>query len=132
MSQRKRPNSLNRVQIFLLLKMGLQGYQKIRNFMEISKNKTYLSDKMHLKEDIYKKLNFSPKKWQSPKIMRFLSITLFRRIFHKSTYDFRNPRKITDFLIPMKVYFEQNFFLTLLRGFCHFFEDKNRHYYANS
>ncbi len=24
------------------------------------------------------------------------------------------------------------FFLTLLRGFCHFFEDKIRHYYANS
>ena len=100
--------------------------------MEISKNKTLLCDKMHLKEDIYKKLNFSPKKWQSPKIMRLLSITLFRRIFHKSTYDFRNPHKITDFLIPINAYFEKKIFLTLLSVFCHFFEDKNRHYYANS
>ncbi len=86
---------------------------------------------MHLKEDIYKKLIFSPKKWQSPKILRFLSITVFRRIFHKYTYDFRNPRKITDFLYPWRPILSK-FFLTLLRGFCHFFEDKNRHYYANS
>ena len=95
--------------------------------MEISKNKTQLSDKRHLKVDIYKKLNFSPKKWENPKIMRFLSITLFRNFFHKSTYDFRNPHKIRDFLYPWS-----KICLTLLRGLCHFFEDKNRHYYANS
>ena len=71
---------------------------------------------MHLKEDIYKK-QFFTKKGQSPKIMRFLSITLFRRIFHKSTYDFRNPHKITDLLIPMKAYFEQKKFLTLRGDF---------------
>ncbi len=35
-----------------LLKMGLYGYQKGRNFKEISKNKTQLMDKMHLKKVI--------------------------------------------------------------------------------
>ena len=83
---------------------------------------------MQLKEDIYKKMNFSPK--QSPKIMRFLSITLFRRIFHKSTYDFRTPHKITDFFIPMKAYFEPKK-IHPIKGILSFFEDKNRHYYAN-
>ena len=53
----------------------------------------------------------------------FFSITLFRRFFHKSTYDFRNPHKFTDFLIPMKAYFEQKN-VTLLRGFCHFLKTK--------
>ncbi len=67
---------------------------------------------MHLKEDIYKKLKFSPKKWQSPKIMRFLSITLFWRFFHKSMYVFRNHHKI--YLIPIKTYFEQKSLWTLL------------------
>ena len=51
--------------------MGLRGYQKILNFMEVSKNKTLLSDKMHLKEDIYKKLNFSPKKMAESKNYAF-------------------------------------------------------------
>ena len=88
---------------------------------------------MHLKEDIYKKLIFSPKTWQSPKFLRFLSITLFRRIFHNSTYDFRNPHKITDFLIPMKAYFEQKKF-DPIKGILSFFwrQKSPLLYYANS
>ena len=86
---------------------------------------------MHLKEDIYKKLIFSPKKWQSSKIMRFLSITLLRRLFLQIYVCFSESPQNYGFFIPMKTYFEQKNW-TLFSDFCHFGGDKNLHYYAKS
>ncbi len=59
------------------------------------------------------------------------SKTLFRRFFTNLRIIFGIPAKLRIFLYQWR-HILSKLFLTLLRGFCHFFEDKNRHYYANS
>ena len=101
--------------------MGHLGY-KNRNFMKILINKTYISNKMHLKGIIYKITEFFAKKWQSTKIMHFAKNS-FRCFFCKSLSVVWDLHKSTDFFIPIKTYFEQKT-LDLLRGYCNFLKTK--------
>ena len=76
---------------------------------------------MYLKEDIYKKLKFSPKKWQSPKI---LSLTLLGAFFTNLRMIFGIPTKLRIYWYPWRPIFSNNKKFTLWRGFCHFFKTK--------
>ena len=53
-------------------KYDFMGIKKIRNFMEISKSWSYVSDKVHLKQVIYKKTAFFLKKMAESKNLLFL------------------------------------------------------------
>ena len=85
---------------------------------------------MHLKEDIYKNWIFHQK---NGKVIHFLSITLFRHFFTNLRMIFGTPTKLRIFVYPCRsIFIEKKNLLTLFRGFCYFFEDKNRHYYAQN
>ena len=86
--------------------------------MQISKSWSQLSDKMHLKRVISKKLLFSSNNGKKSKNLLFFGNISFQVHFvTKLRPHFWNLRKITDFLISIKSYFERKKFQTLLSGF---------------
>jgi hypothetical protein len=111
------------VKIFFL-EIGHIGYQKIENFMLISKMQTYLSDKMPPKKVKIKKLQ---KMGLSKFRKQFFNFNFFGGHFvTKKSLLLWNQFKILDFLIPYMTYFKKKKFSPLRRADFKIYQHKNR------
>ncbi len=120
MCQKKRPNLLNSVQHFFAQNLTLR-VSKIRNFMEILKNKTALWQNAPERRYL-EKLKYSTKKWQSKNYAFFVNNSFLAFLSHNYAWFSETPQNYGFFYTHECLFWA--IFFTLLKGFCHFLKTK--------